>query len=58
MDIEAFVEAEEITIDEAKEDDVLLKREGKLVRPVRLANGLYKFREGTNIDRVVLDHRV
>lgn len=50
-----FVEAEEITIDEAKEDDVLLKRDGKLVRPVRLANGLYKFREGTNIDRVVLD---
>ncbi|TDQ27606.1 isocitrate lyase [Tenacibaculum caenipelagi] len=51
----AFVEAEEITIDEAREDDVLLKRDGKLVRPVRLANGLYKFREGTNIDRVVLD---
>lgn len=51
----AFVEAEEITVDEAREDDVLLKREGKLVRPVRLANGLYKFREGTNIDRVVLD---
>lgn len=51
----AFVEAEEITIDEAREDDVLLKREGKLVRPVRLANGLYKFKEGTNIDRVVLD---
>ena len=34
---------------------MLLKRDGKLVRPVRLANGLYKFREGTNIDRVVLD---
>lgn len=51
----AFVEAEEISIQEAKEDDVLLKREGKLVRPVRMPNGLYKFREGTNIDRVVLD---
>lgn len=51
----AFVEAEEIDINEAKEDDVLLKRDGKLVRPVRLANGLYKFRDGTNIDRVVLD---
>jgi isocitrate lyase len=25
------------------------------VRPVRLANGLYKFKEGSNIDRVVLD---
>ncbi|WGH76431.1 isocitrate lyase [Tenacibaculum tangerinum] len=51
----AFVEAEEIAIDDAREDDVLLKRDGKLVRPVRLPNGLYKFREGTNIDRVVLD---
>jgi len=51
----AFVEAEEIAINEAKEDDVLLKRDGKLVRPVRLANGLYKFKEGSNIDRVVLD---
>jgi len=51
----AFVEAEEIAINDAKEDDVLLKRNGKLVRPVRLANGLYKFKEGSNIDRVVLD---
>jgi len=51
----AFVEAEEIGIHEAREDDVLLKRDGKLVRPVRLANGLYKFKNGSNIDRVVLD---
>jgi len=51
----AFVEAEEIAIKDAKEDDVLLKRDGKLVRPVRLANGLYKFKDGSNIDRVVLD---
>ena len=51
----AFVEAEAVKIEEAREDDVLLKRDGKLVRPIRLANGLYKFKEGTNIDRVVLD---
>nr|WP_321221439.1 isocitrate lyase [uncultured Psychroserpens sp.] len=51
----AFVEANETDINEAKEDDVLLKRDGKLVRPVRLPNGLYKFKDGTNIDRVVLD---
>ena len=51
----AFVEAEEIDINNAKEDDVLLKRDGKLVRPVRLPNGLYKFKDGSNIDRVVLD---
>ena len=51
----SFVEAEEINITDANEDDVLLKRNGKLVRPVRLANGLYRFKEGSNIDRVVLD---
>ena len=51
----AFVDADEIDINDAKEDDVLLKRDGKLVRPIRLANGLYKFKDGSNIDRVVLD---
>lgn len=50
-----FVECREVTIDEVDNNEVLLKRDGKLVRPVRLPNGLYKFREGTNIDRVVLD---
>ena len=50
-----FLEVEEIDINEANENDVLLKRHGKLVRPVRMPNGLYSFREGTNIDRVVLD---
>lgn len=51
----AFVDTEDITIEDAKEDDVLIKRGGQLVRPIRLANGLYKFKEGSNIDRVVLD---
>ncbi|MFD0993034.1 isocitrate lyase [Tenacibaculum geojense] len=50
-----FVECEEVSLDEVTNNEVLLKRDGKLVRPVRLANGLYRFREGTNIDRVVLD---
>ncbi len=50
-----FVDAEEVSIDEVNDNDVLLKRNGKLVRPVRLSNGLFSFRAGTNIDRVVLD---
>lgn len=50
-----FLEMEEITIDQANENDSLLKHNGKLVRPKRLVNGLYQFREDTNIDRVVLD---
>ncbi len=50
-----FIDAEEISIAEAKDNDVLIKRDNKLMRPIRMANGLYKFKEGTNIDRVVLD---
>jgi len=50
-----FVDAEEISIEDVKENDVLLKRDGKLVRPKRMPNGLYKFKKGSNIDRVVLD---
>ncbi|WP_299890472.1 isocitrate lyase [uncultured Lacinutrix sp.] len=50
-----FIEAEEVTVESVKDNDVLFKRNGKLVRPVRMPNGLYKFKEGSNIDRVVLD---
>ncbi|MGP4848394.1 isocitrate lyase, partial [Marinobacter sp. 1Y8] len=50
-----FIEMEEVTLENAQENDSLLKHNGKLVRPVRLPNGLYQFREETNIDRVVLD---
>ena len=50
-----FVECEEVALSEVNNNEVLLKRDGKLMRPVRLTNGLYKFKEGTNIDRVVLD---
>ncbi|MEM8593776.1 MAG: isocitrate lyase [Pseudomonadota bacterium] len=50
-----FIEAEEVDLADVNDNEVLLKRDGKLVRPVRMPNGLYKFKEGTNIDRVVLD---
>lgn len=51
----AFVETETVQLHDVKDDEVLLKRDGKIVRPVRLPNGLYKFKAGSNIDRVVLD---
>jgi len=50
-----FLETEEVSIDDATDNDVLMKRDGKLVRPVRLPNGLYSFKAGTGADRVVLD---
>ncbi|PIE46725.1 MAG: isocitrate lyase [Gammaproteobacteria bacterium] len=51
----SFLNTEEVDIADVKEDEVLIKRNGKLHRPTRLASGLYEFRKGTNIDRVVLD---
>jgi isocitrate lyase len=51
----SFIDVEDVDLDQVSDDEVLLKRDGKLVKPVRLPNGLYKFAEGTNIDRVVLD---
>lgn len=51
----SYLDTTEITIDEAQEDEILIKRDGKLHRPKRLASGLYQFRADTQIDRVVLD---
>ena len=51
----SFLETSEIDIADAAEDEILIKRDGKLHRPKRLASGLYQFRADTQIDRVVLD---
>lgn len=51
----SFLKTEEVTIDQATDDEVLIKRDGKLLRPARLPSGLFEFAAGTNIDRVVLD---
>lgn len=51
-----FLQTEEIhNVGELKENDITIHQKGKLVKPVRLDNGLYAFREGTGFDRVVLD---
>jgi isocitrate lyase len=52
----AFLDSSEVTsIDDLVDGDSVLKQNGKLVKPVRLPNGLYKFKENTGFDRVVLD---
>jgi isocitrate lyase len=51
-----WLEVEEITpANPLKEGDLALQQNGRLVKPVRLANGLFKFRENTGADRVVED---
>jgi isocitrate lyase len=51
----SFLDCEEITADNAKNGDVILNRDGKLLRPKRLPSNLFQFRAGTGEDRCVLD---
>jgi len=43
------------SMDDIEEGDMVIKQDGKLVKPSRLPNGLVQFREGTGEDRCVLD---
>ena len=51
----SFLDCEEIAPSELKNGDVVLNRNGKLLRPKRLPSNLFQFRSGTGEDRCVLD---
>ena len=51
----SFLDCEEVTADDLKPSDVVIKRDGKLMRPKRLPSNLYQFKSGTGEDRCVLD---
>jgi isocitrate lyase len=51
----SFLDCEEIDPATAKNGDVILNRNGKLLRPKRLPSNLFQFRTGTGEDRCVLD---
>ena len=51
----AFLDCEELTPRTARNGDVVINRDGKLLRPKRLPSNLFQFREGTGEDRCVLD---
>jgi isocitrate lyase len=51
----SFLDCEEITPESARNGDVVLNRNGKLLRPKRLPSNLFQFRAGTGADRCVLD---
>ena len=53
----AFLDCEDVSIDALKSSDVVIKRDGKLMRPKRLASNLYQFKQGTGVARCVLDCR-
>src|ERR1700758_4449051 len=51
----SFLDCEEISAAELKNGDVIINRNGRLLRPKRLASNLFQFRSGTGQDRCVLD---
>ena len=51
----AFLDCEEVTDMASLRGDVVIERDGKLMRSKRLPSNLYRFREGTGADRCVLD---
>jgi isocitrate lyase len=50
-----FLDCDPVTPDQIGNGDVLITRNGKLLRPKRLPSNLYQFRSGTGEDRCVLD---
>jgi len=51
----AFLDCEELSADQLSNGDVVIKRDGKLLRPKRLPSNLFQFRAGTGEARCVLD---
>jgi isocitrate lyase len=51
----SFLDCEEIDPSTARNGDVIINRDGKLMRPRRLPSNLFQFRPGTGADRCVLD---
>jgi isocitrate lyase len=51
----SFLDCDEISPAELSNGDVIINRNGKLLRPKRLPSNLFQFRPGTGEDRCVLD---
>ena len=51
----SFLDCDEVTLDTMGNGDIVIKQDGKLMRPKRLLSNLFQFKEGTGVDRCVLD---
>src|SRR5579863_1486824 len=51
----SFLDCEEVDASAVGNGEVVISRDGKMMRPKRLASNLYQFRPGTGEDRCVLD---
>ena len=51
----SFLDCDEVEASDLNSGDVVINRDGKLLRPRRLASNLFQFRKGTGVERAVLD---
>ncbi|UTW59389.1 isocitrate lyase [Kordiimonas sp. SCSIO 12603] len=51
----SFLDCEEVAATDLNSNDVVINRDGKLMRPKRLPSNLFQFKPGTGEDRCVLD---
>ena len=51
----SYLDCDEIDVSQVGNGDVVISRNGKLLRPKRLPSNLFQFRAGSGEDRVVLD---
>lgn len=51
----SFLDCEEVAAGDLAPNDVVINRDGKLMRPKRLPSNLFQFKAGTGEDRCVLD---
>ncbi len=51
----SFLDCDEVSLDDMANGDLVIKQDGKLVRPKRLPSNLFQFKQGTGEARCVLD---
>ncbi|MEO0546637.1 MAG: isocitrate lyase [Pseudomonadota bacterium] len=51
----SYLDCDEVAANEIQNGDVIINRDGKMMRPKRLASNLFQFRDGSGEDRVVMD---
>jgi isocitrate lyase len=51
----AFLDCEQVSVDNIQNGDVIIKQDGQLVRPKRLPSNLFQFKKGTGEARCILD---
>jgi len=51
----SFLDCDEVTLDDMANGDLVIKQDGKLMRPKRLPSNLFQFKAGTGEARCILD---